>query len=355
MKPFAAKLVLVLLPVFAMVGANVIVDPLHLLREGSEREAARMMAAGQGVAGLLNVDERLLVKYSIELRAAPLDVAVIGSSRAMQIGAGDFPHRSFFNSSVSAAVIEDVIAITGEYVRQRRLPTHLVIGLDPWLLNAHARHDGWRSLADSYRFMLDLMGLPADVSPLSVERYGAVLSPAYFQQLLRTVKAEGFRETPRQPRDTAEGALMPDGSRQYPRSVRDRTPEQTRQLAIAEAAAPLDSYAAGFRELDPWSQTRLEALVAFLQSHGTRVTFLLAPFHPELARRRRSVPEFQINAEAERYFRALAARRHIDVLGSYDADASGCGAEDLYDPSHPRPACLTKIFALRARLPDSLN
>jgi hypothetical protein len=52
---------------------------------------------------------------------------------------------------------------------------------------------------------------------------------------------------------------------------------------------------------------------------------------------------------------SLAARRQIDVLGSYDAATSGCGAEDLYDPSHPRPACLTKILALGARLPDSLN
>lgn len=356
MKAFVAKIFLVLLPVTGMVAANVTLDPQHLVHEGSERSAAQMLASGRAVAGLLNFDERLLVKYYVELQTARLDVAVIGSSRAMQIGADDFPHRSFFNSSVSAAEIEDLIAITGEYARHQRLPRHVFIGLDPWLLNGNADHDGWRSLASSYRLMLKEMGLPPeDVPPPSLERFGALISPAYFQQLLRTVKSDGgLASGPRQPRDNAEAAVMPDGSRRYPLSVRARTPQQTRQMAIAAAAAPTDLYAAGSRGLDRWSQARLEGLVAFLQSHETTVTFLLAPYHPALASRRR-LADVQMITATERYYRDLAAERQIDVLGAYDAAASGCSEADLYDESHPRPSCMEKILALGSQVTNSMD
>jgi hypothetical protein len=107
------------------------------------------------------------------------------------------------------------------------------------------------------------------------------------------------------------------------------------------------------REPDPWVETRFARRDVFVARNAARRVFC-SPFHLEPRAACRSVPEFH-SAEAERYFRGLAARRQIDVFGSYDADASGCGAEDLYDPSHPRPACLTKILALGARLPDSLN
>jgi len=353
MRAFVAKIALALVPVAVMIVTNVIYDPSHLLREGPERHIADRLVSGQPVAGVVNFDERRTLWYVLQRQSAPTDVVVLGSSRGMQVSAHAFPEQTFFNACVSAAAIEDLIAIAGEYARRDLLPRTFVLALDPSFLNRMHHHDGWRVMEDGYDEVMREAGLPpASPQPPSFDRLAVMLSPAYFQQALREIKAR--RSLSLAVMDEADGdqlgMLRSDGSRVYPRSVRERTPAQVDGLAVSSASdIRRDPETAAFTELDAFAMRRFEALLGFVARRGTHVAFLLPPYHPATVRLLRDAGVFTSFDMAERYYRDVAARFRIPIAGSFDPASTGCDATEFYDGHHPRESCLGRIVRMLTR------
>lgn len=347
MRSFGVKLLLVLLPVLLMVIGNVVFDPAHVLRDGPERRIVDLLMAGKPAGAIVNLDERRLVYDYLQRLPAAREVTVIGSSRGMQIRGRLFAGSTFFNASVSGATLEDLFAIAGEHARRGLLPRLMVIDLPPRLVGVVEGGDQWRVMEAGYDVVADASGLPRPAPGRSIERdrIEAIVSPAYFQQALREVKARRSLRLAAPLEGTDQGALMPDGSRMYPRSVRDRTPEQVEGMAVARAAALHRApELAAFARVDAVSARRFEALIAFLRAHHVEVALVLAPFHPTLVRLLRASNDYGPFSTAEVFYRGLATRLAVPIGGSYDDVVAGCTGDEFYDSEHPRESCVARIL-----------
>jgi hypothetical protein len=326
MASFVLKMLLMTVPFGAMVAFSVTIDPVNLFHRGPEPTIASMLLAGRPVAGLVDYEERVVQQHYISGLAKPKDVIVLGSSRAMQIRAAVFPGRSFFNHSLSGGLLGDYAAVVRQYHARRFMPHHVVLGLDPWLLSAHANRP-----VES--------GLPLTA------RLREAASPSYFQAALRSFKAYGGRPWPRAPLpDEPGGTTLADGSRVYPKTIRDRKTEQVRAAAVRTAGAS-DERLLNFDELDERLVSRLEMLVRDLRAGGATVEFLLAPYHPVTLEKYRTAYEYRMVFPAERRFRQLAVSLNVPIRGDYDAAACGCDDSELLDGGHPRDTCVAKILS----------
>jgi hypothetical protein len=354
---FMGKLLAVAVPFLGMMAINYVVDPASVFHDGPEAAMAAMLLAGRPVAGVIDYDERLVQKYVIDGLRARLDVVVVGSSRAMAIRAGDFSGTTFYNFSVSAAVMDDLIALSGELAAKDRLPKRVILGIDPWLFSRAARHDGWKAMRAAHDELLGTQpGMPRPASDrLAViaglpPRYSELVSPAYLQASLRSAKAEGGRTRPRAPApDESGGVISPDGSHIYPLTNRSRGLEQIRQAAVRYTTEQ-DAYLEGFTELDGELADRLRALLRFLRSRGVAVDLLLVPFHPRTYDLLARSPT-RIDLAAEPFTRRLADQAGVPVIGSFDPRRSGCDETEFLDGVHPRESCIRRVLTVRSLSP----
>ena len=106
-----------------------------------EKGIADILLSGHNVANIGNYDERLLQKDIIQNDQRQIDIIVLGSSRSMQINSQTindiFQDQIFFNHAVSGASVEDYIAILDLYLEKNALPSTIIIGVDPWILNSN--------------------------------------------------------------------------------------------------------------------------------------------------------------------------------------------------------------------------
>ena len=325
MASFIRKLLAVSLPFAAMVGVSVTIDPANLFHEGPEPTIAAMLLAGRPVAGLVDYDDRLVQKHYIAGLASRKDVVILGSSRTMQVRATAFPGRSFMNHSLTGGVLEDYIAVARDYAARDLTPRHVVVGLDPWLLSAYANR-------------------PSEPRMATAARVREAVSPSYFQAALRSFKAYGGRPAPREPfPDEAGGTTLGDGSRVYPRTIRERTTAQVWAEALRSASV-VDDRLRDFRELDETLVHRLEILVRLLRAGGADVEFLLVPYHRAMLERYHASDDYRLVFTAEQRFRDLAASLQVRVRGAYDPASCGCDESEFLDAGHPRETCMTKIL-----------
>jgi hypothetical protein len=320
-----SKLLAISIPLAAMVGVSVTIDPANLFHEGPEREIAAMLLDGRPVAGLVDYDDRLVQRHYIAGLSARKDVVVLGSSRAMQIRAASFPGRSFFNHSVTGGVLDDYFVVAREYAARGLMPHLVIVGLDPWLLSSYANR-------------------PSESRTSPAAKLREAVSPSYFQAALRSFKAYGQRPAPREPSpDEAGGTTMADGSRVYPKRIRERTTAAVHAEAVRTAAG-FDDRLRDFHVLDESLVGRLETFVDFLRARGTGVQFVLVPYHRVMLERYRASADYRMVFAAEQRFRDLAARLRVGIRGAYDPAACGCDDSEFMDAGHPRETCVMKIL-----------
>src|SRR5450432_4269584 len=99
--------------------------------------AVQRLLAGQNFYGYINYDERAFNRDIARGLTTPISVLVAGSSRTMQLEPDCFD-GPYFNASVSAAMIPDLVAMVEEFRRGRQLK-HVVFAVDPWMLNETGR------------------------------------------------------------------------------------------------------------------------------------------------------------------------------------------------------------------------
>jgi hypothetical protein len=353
MRRLFIRLALFLPVVVLMATVNYVVDPAGLFQVGGEREVARLLQAGSNVVVSWNaLDDRQIQRHYVEgLTGAPAWI-LVGSSRGLFTRHQAVASESFFNHGVSGATIEDFVAIVGLYSERGLLPKHIILTIDPWILNRSNGQWRWQSLRGAYYPMARSLGISLDHGlkafyvDATVRRMAELLSPSYFQTSLRALLyappgAPHLLPTDRdEPGDFA--TILRDGSLVYPRNEHNRAPDD---VARTVREGLYKGYSLGsFHRLDPDLLDALNRTITFVMDRGVELTLVLIPYHPlEYQRMMRSL-EHRIVSDVESTIHDVAQEHAVVVLGSYDPAKAGCAAEEFYDAIHPRPTCTQRLL-----------
>jgi len=351
-------------PLVLLIGAfNALVDPAHLFDLNSyEGGIGLLLAKGYAVANVSNYNERLVQKSYVEHLESRNDWLVLGSSRALQIGRDVLGARlekscTFHNSSVSAASLQDLIAIYGLYRERGLLPQTLIIGIDPWLFNKNLEANGYLPLAREYRQMEGLLeGCPRSKFMLAQDdiRFKALgifqlVSPSYFQSSLEYLW-KGKKQLTRdyhplsEFHEEDESVILADGSLSYEKKFRTREPKEVEKDAIDYAEAEKVYNLAYFTQINPELRHRFEDWIRLIRSDGVNPVLFLAPYHPAVYPRLLKRRDTHAIAEVENYIRDFSQRIGIEVAGSYDPGMD-FESQLFFDGMHPKPEVVSRIFS----------
>jgi hypothetical protein len=348
------KLLLFLPIIGTLVGLNYYCDPANLFQSYDyERGIAAILLEGKNVANVKNFDERALQRLYISALKAPKDIVVLGSSRSLGIGAWLFPDKTFFNSSVAGATIEDYAAIYQLYRKNGLVPKILIIGVDPWVLNRYNDQPRWRSLAPEYNEIAKILvpGKRYFESDSTLQKYAELFSPGYFKASVRVLISRVF--SPKKEQSGYFGTTdhssdyslkLSDGSLSYDKKGRMVTADEARRLAISYAMQSPVYSLGNFDKLDKDYMKKLEALIDLATRDKVTVIFFLPPYHPKTYALLNESGKYPGITAAEHYFAALGAAKKIKVLGSYDPAKCSMDETDFYDGMHVKNESLGKIF-----------
>lgn len=340
-----------LLPVpLCIVLANVLVDPAGVFAQRQKREVAQRMLQGYAVVAEGEIDSRQVLRYYARELAEPKDIIALGSSRTMTLSSDFFPGQSFFNASVPAATLRDVLANYQLFHEKALPPKHVVIGVDPHFLNAYA--DNHLYLPGECRRALQRLDMAsfrlADLYPDWMDpRYMQAVSPAYFQvsmYMLPTLLRKG-RPQPTFLLDesTPSKMLRADGSLRYELSRRLRNLDDVERRAH-RYAVQYPPELLHFDAIHDSARQVFERFVAALRAENIAVTFFLPPYHPTAYAVLVNERSCRILPAVEAYLRGYAETSDIAVLGSYDPAQCGLVAADFYDAVHATPESIIKLF-----------
>ncbi len=355
MKKFLIKF-LFLLPIgFLIIGINCFVDPAYLFKNKTYEDGiAEILSENKNVGNVTNYDERLVQKYYINKMKDKKEVVVFGSSRCMQIDRSFFPDRSFFNSSVTGATVEDSAAIYYLYRKNKKIPKTIVFCLDPWVLNKNNEQIRFSSLESEYLKMLKIIGIKNHNIGASIipAKYLQVLSLTYFQASVDKLFDDVFNNGRHKKGDyfatDKEYAEYPikkmDGSYSY--DLKMRTLDYNKVKASAAAyAKDKNVYAISrYDEIDLGLKNQLEKLIDLILKDNVTLVLFLPPYHKDafdiLTRRQ----DTKIIMEAQAYFKQLAKAKGLIILGDNDPSIYNLDNEDFYDGMHPKKSGINKIF-----------
>jgi len=342
---------LLLLPIgLTVVGLNVWVDPAGLFHQDEERRIAAYQLEGLNVANVRNHDDRQCVRFYVEGLNEKKDVLAFGSSRSMILDSTLFPGRTFFNASVFAATLPDVVANFELFYMKGLTPRCVVVGVEPYMLNGNFNNRLY--LRDAYEHAMDRLDLPyRDRVPLSARlispRYRHIVSASYCQESVRNLhrllekgRPEPYPTTAFETRETMTRA---DGSLSYElsRRLRDQELIDTKARRFAhENPAELTN----FHRLDPYLCRVFETFLSDLIARGIEVVFFMSPYHPVTYADVSTLEVYGRVGEAARYFEAFASEHGIPIIGSYDPAACSLTADDFYDAVHCSHEAVSRIF-----------
>ncbi len=325
---------------------NYAADPGNIFGKNPMIKAcAEWLLDGHDVAVTQNFDDRLFQKYMIEHDARAYEVVVLGSSRSMGIGKDLFSEASLKNYSVSAASLEDDIALYFLYEQFHGTPQRVVICADAWLLNRNNKKTRWRTLAEEYMMGCSkLLGQTVYTEVVDVERYKQLFSWAYFTEGVKQAR-ESF----------GGGYCLADDKTAIPFNADIICPDGSHIPSAKEqannAAVEARTYISGrvygleeFDVLDDEFQTQMKGFLSYLRRHGIEVVLYLPPYHPIVYSHFLETGKYQRVIDTERYFRECALEYRCSVMGSYDPMKCGVSNEDFLDGMHLRREAMYRML-----------
>lgn len=335
---------------------NYKMDPAGIFKPLSyEYGIAQIMLDGKNAANLSNFDERLVLKYFLDNVDVKPKTVVLGSSRSMLISPNVQYGKEFFNSSVSGASLEDVIAIYGIYDENNIKPQKIVVCLEPWFLNKGNGQSVTPSLQKEYNYELTQMKIKTDIAPTvdfrsnKIKRIKELISMPYFLASCDKLKKISKKEVRSEyfatkSDDPSEGAKRKDGTLTYPSYYKDVPLSE-----INKRAAETDSkdffLISDYHKL---SKTEIfEAFVQKMRCQGTHLVFYLPPYHPFVYSTINSNSKYHGVEEAEGYFHNLAKKMNIPIVGSYNPAKMNISEKDFYDGVHLKEATIKKMNILQ--------
>ena len=341
---FITKLVLVLLPAFIiLVSVNYFGDAANLFSGNYEIRIAKGMLSGNNVTNVADYNERLVQRYVVGHSKMCPEVLVIGSSRTLEIDSSYFPGKTFFNNSVSGASIEDLVAIYEMYEQKACKPKNIIIGLDPWTLNKNSGQTRWVAINSEYNAFLRELNKDTITQNDDMNRYSQLISPSYFISSLNALiksRKLAIVKTTNNPMMTR----LSDGSVSYGADYRNRTPAQISDMAKEYAKVNNIYSVENFNELSPQAIFLLESLVAKLEKEHVGITFFLSPYNPIVYHIFETNKQYSQISQSEIYYRDLAKKHGITVIGSFNPRACDMDETLFWDGMHSKPAGLKKLL-----------
>ncbi len=321
--------------------------------DASIQSVPAALRAGEAVLDYRNVDERRFQRTRVSVIARPRVVA-FGSSRVMQAtGAmvGVEP-QAFYNLGMSGGTLEDHVALWELLRRQAKIPELAIFSIDPWVFNAEFQEVRWLSLsAEVEAFSARGGGRWVEVAVASWNQAKELVS----YQVLRDSARRLRRAVRNRPAAMAGTVIVPEaavGDRQALRAdgslIYDGTFQRRDLLEIHDEAvrwaATGGAGLARFRS-NPEHVRLLEALWRDLRARGVRIVAYTPPYHPAAWRVLESdARQRQALDQVRAILVGLAARTGAGFSDFADPAAVPCGAEEFFDPQHPRPACLQRLL-----------
>jgi len=329
-----------------------------------ERKLADAIARGQTVTLAGNVNEWMLRWNTAELMPAAPDVAIIGSSHSLSVGADDLGPLSAMNFSVSGSALPDHL-VTTEILTARGLhPKHWVIFVDPWFFDADTDYGAWRlRSSDLLRIEERLEKSRPTPSHLFAGRVAAAASPspaARFNLDPILLNADAWLNehllsvhvTDRT--DLSAPVIRADGARRAVPDPQMTDLEAVRDLAVRQFVQKADRQRYGiYRRIDDTLWNLFAAWLRANRESGAQVWLVLPPYHPVIHPRIKSAPDSQLEAIESRV-RTLAAELGITISGSYDPAKAGTPAAEFYDGDHLLEPGIKRLLApIRQKLTES--
>ncbi|MEY3444013.1 MAG: hypothetical protein RLZZ519_2294 [Bacteroidota bacterium] len=356
MKQFIRRFLFTLLPVAVLiVVVNYKGDIANLFAEDFESKIAEELQRGNNVTNVYDFNERRLQQRLIQSSKQCPEVIVLGSSRMMTVNSSDFPGKTFCNHGVSGASMEDLFAFTQFYEEKACIPKRIVIGIDPWTLNANSKQTGWQTLYLPYRrFLHQFEGVPTVKDPSLQEKvidfyyahhhYGELFSLSYFKKNFWPSLKEHEQPIPTKSMVNQGSTRLVDGSIYYGVAYRSAPPEEIQNRAANYLLGNVYAIE-NFDQMDPELQKMLEFLIDHLLEQAIRIDFVLAPYHPKVYAALSPQLKFKAVFESEAYFRDLAKRKGIQIVGAFDPGQGGYVNTDFYDGMHPSLETISKIVS----------
>ncbi len=342
---FLKKLFLVIIPVFlALITVNYFGDAANLFSKDYEKKIAYEINKGNNVTNVYNCNERLLQKYIINNSLACPELLVVGSSRIMLINSNYFKGKTFFNNGVSGGTLEDIISIIQLYRDKGCLPKEIIIGLDPWTLNANNGQTQWKTLETNYRRFFNLK--PIDTFPknqnlitkakdfyISNIKYRELLSPSYFKSSFLRLISGHTKPYVSNKKDNKFFTKLSDGSIIYDEELRNSSIDKIDELVAKFVES--DIYRVeNFHRLDKLSQSKLVFLIDFLISNNIKVNLFICPYHPKVYEIIVKNNKYKKVIESERFFKKLAFEKGLMITGSFDPAKLNMDKSYFYDGMH---------------------
>ncbi len=363
MKGLFKRLAIFMPLVFLLSLTNYIVDPANVFKANDyEKSMVDIMLTGKNIANISNYKERIFQDYYIAASDEKKDIIMLGSSKSLQIGSDLFTRKSFFNHSVSGATLQDYMAILEMYIEKNKPPDEVIIELSPWILNANNKQNRWENIRDYYynfKKRLRTGAMPRIFSAdkyawaFRVKKYLQLFSLSYFQgsveYVLYMIRNKDFQQD-FYPTDLTESNVTvkcSDGHIVYYRDFRLTKPAKALENAKKYISRGPVYGLGGFDKLDEGLKAQLEQFIDFLLSNKVKVVLFMPPHHPYVYGYLINSESYDIIADEESYYRGLADKRGITVLGSYDPSLCGLDGNDFYDGVHLRNEAVERLFKAR--------
>jgi hypothetical protein len=344
MMKLVTRLALVLVPYgILVVSVNYFVDPANLYAGDRYVDGvASIMAAGHNVDNVSNYDERLLQKAVVSKIDFSPEVVVLGSSRIMELSGDIYREGRLLNCGVSHGNIQDFIAISGLLDSMRRLPSKVIIAVDPSAFERDGS-DEWHSILEFHRYatknILHTKFNYPDLPLSSLSKLRALLSFDYFEKAIMFLSKGGSKtyhdvgtKAPRSSGRLADGAVAYQYEYMHPDTIK-----------MASDAAE-DGRKNGMANVDDDNFELFARLVEGLRRSQCEIVLVMVPYHPQYFE---AVNQKSMNVliRSESLFKEFASRMRVPIMGSFDPAKFHLAAGDFYDRWHCNRQVIVNIFS----------
>lgn len=364
MKIFFKKMMYLLpIPMF-IVTVNYFVEKTNLLKNNA-RDAAHYLWQGYNIANAYTCGDSSIKEFYVK-NAPGKDILVFGSSRSLGINSKLFPGKTFFNMSVTDGRLENFIYFYFLWREKGFIPEYVILGLDVWLLKGKSQFDLMAVVKDKlieadsdFSSVFDL-GSDSNCDCGHKQTAGEILEFAQrlfsidlfrnslMYELNFLLHGCGFMGVgvfyPTKENFADSEVMLVDGSINYGLVRRSRSVEDVNRQVLSAIKEKGFSHLNDFEKLDEDMVKLFEIFIKLLLRDNVSINFFLTPYHPKAYDLLKASKKNKIVCMVRDYFKDLARKNSIKVLGDFDPAINNLEDRDFFDEFHPKESAMQKVF-----------
>ncbi len=339
------------MPLLMLVGGvNYFIDPAHFFNFEIENKIAEGVFAQKNITNYPDCNDRKMERILISKFSKPFKTVVFGSSHTMLLTKRNMHSTSFFNSSFAGALTEDLMGVYLLMKQKNILPDTIILCLDAAALNENHGQTRWQEFLPEIKNNCEANNLPL---PKTIKKYypawfyrlQILFSPDYFQQSLKDFSSKKKSPAIQFTNDSVAINMIKfaDGSIRYPNSLIFQKQDEKQKLLHEYLNGKL-GLLNNFYELSANYEAWFNWLLDDMQQHHIVVIGLLPAFEPSVYQFLEKNPKGKMVMESEKYFRNLMAKKHLQIIGSYNPLLQNLVDADFYNADHFKEEAVNKIF-----------